>query len=353
MHKLTRQLFTQYLKDTAENNDVPLDSLSSNGISKFTVEPAIQQALVDVIREEIGFLDRISMPMVTEQSGARIGLDINATIASNTDTDSNDRQPSDPSSLANIDEYMCRQTNFDTAMKYSKLDQWRKFPDFAERISRMIAKQKGRDLIMIGFNGTSRAKTSNRTTNPLLQDVAVGWLKKIIDNAPQQVLADGAETGEIRVGKGGDYQNLDALGFDIAGEKIADHHQEDTDLVFIVGRELLHDKYLGLVSDNESASERIALDVLLANRTVAGKRAYVVPFFPKRGILLTSFENLSIYMQEGGNRRTLIDNVKRDQYEDYMSMNLDYMIEDYTALAYVPNVTVRTNDDDAETATWG
>ncbi|WP_261372457.1 phage major capsid protein, P2 family, partial [Yersinia aldovae] len=56
--------------------------------------------------------------------------------------------------------------------------------------------------IMAGFNGTHRAKTSNRAQNPLLQDIAVGWLQKYRTNAPARVMdsftaKDGTVTDKI------------------------------------------------------------------------------------------------------------------------------------------------------------
>lgn len=47
------------------------------------------------------------------------------------------------------------------------------------RIRNAIVKRQALDRIMIGFNGVKRAKTSNRSENPLLQDVNKGWLQKI------------------------------------------------------------------------------------------------------------------------------------------------------------------------------
>lgn len=37
---------------------------------------------------------------------------------------------------------------------------------------------------MAGFNGVKRAETSDRSSNPMLQDVAVGWLQKYRNEAP-------------------------------------------------------------------------------------------------------------------------------------------------------------------------
>ncbi|MCV5360357.1 phage major capsid protein, P2 family, partial [Escherichia coli] len=75
------------------------------------------------------------------------------------------------------------------------------------------------DRIMIGFNGVKRAKTSNRSENPLLQDVNKGWLQKIREDAPDHVMGStttGGETtpGAVKVGKGGEYANLDAVVMD-------------------------------------------------------------------------------------------------------------------------------------------
>lgn len=350
MQNETRELFNQYLDDVAELNHV------ASVATKFSVEPTIQQALEDVIREEVGFLQRISMPMVVEQQGEKIGLDVNSTIASNTDTTVKEREPIDPTGLTDIDKYFCQQTNFDTALRYAKLDMWRKYDDFGTRLAKAIAKQQGRDRIMIGWNGTSRSANSDRAANPGLNDVAVGWLKKIELYAPERILEQGNQAaGEIRIGKGGDYNNIDALVFDLVGEKVAEHHQDDTDLVCIIGRELLHDKYLGLVNENDLPTERLALDVIMTTKQVGGLPAVRVPFFPKRGLLITSLDNLSIYLQEKSLRRHIIDNPKRDRVEDYQSMNMDYMIEDFTRLAHAKSasIKVRTNDPTEATPVWG
>ncbi len=114
-------------------------------------------------------------------------------------------------------EYKCEQTNFDTVLTYAKLDLWAKFQDFQVRIRNAIVKRQALDRIMIGFNGVKRAKTSNRSENPLLQDVNKGWLQKIREDAPEHVMGStttGGETtpGAVKVGKGGEYANLGRRG---------------------------------------------------------------------------------------------------------------------------------------------
>ncbi|WP_252387251.1 P2 family phage major capsid protein, partial [Escherichia coli] len=41
-------------------------------------------------------------------------------------------------------------------------------------IRNAIIKRQSLDFIMAGFNGVKRAETSDRNSNPMLQDVAVG-----------------------------------------------------------------------------------------------------------------------------------------------------------------------------------
>ena len=174
MKKNTRFAFNAYLQQLARLNGVAVEELSS----KFTVEPSVQQTLEDQIQQSAAFLTLINVTPVTEQSGQLLGLGVGSTIAGTTDTTAKEREPVDPTLMVDV-EYKCEQTNFDTVLTYAKLDLWAKFQDFQVRIRNAIVKRQALDRIMIGFNGVKRAKTSNRSENPLLQDVNKGWLQKI------------------------------------------------------------------------------------------------------------------------------------------------------------------------------
>lgn len=208
MKKNTRFAFNAYLQQLARLNGVAVEELSS----KFTVEPSVQQTLEDQIQQSAAFLTLINVTPVTEQSGQLLGLGVGSTIAGTTDTTAKEREPVDPTLMVDV-EYKCEQTNFDTVLTYAKLDLWAKFQDFQVRIRDAIVKRQALDRIMIGFNGVKRAKTSNRSENPLLQDVNKGWLQKIREDAPDHVMGStttGGETtpGAVKVGKGGEYANL-------------------------------------------------------------------------------------------------------------------------------------------------
>ncbi|MDR3352319.1 MAG: phage major capsid protein, P2 family, partial [Zoogloeaceae bacterium] len=214
-----------------------------------------------------------------------IGLGIGSTIASTTNTLTTDRQPFDPSTLDDR-AYLCTQTNFDTSIRYAKLDLWAKFPDFQTRIRDAIIRRQALDIITIGFNGISRAATSNRTQNPLLQDVNVGWLQKIRAEAPDHLLFEGAaNSGQIIIGDPaggapGDYANLDALVFDAVNNLIEPWYRNDTELVVVLGRKLFADKYFPLVNKIQPPTETLATDVIISQKRLGGLQAVQVPFFP-------------------------------------------------------------------------
>ncbi|EGM6568583.1 phage major capsid protein, P2 family [Salmonella enterica] len=340
MKKNTKFAFNAYLQQLARLNGVEVEELSS----KFTVEPSVQQTLEDEIQQSAAFLTLINISPVDEQSGQLLGLGVGSTVAGTTDTTKQDREPTDPMVMEDV-EYKCEQTNFDTVLTYAKLDLWAKFQDFQVRIRNAIIKRQALDRIMIGFNGLARAKTSNRTENPLLQDVNKGWLQKIREDAPDSVMGSTTK-GSVKVGKGaskldeGGYENLDALVMDAVNELIDVVYQDDDDLVVVCGRELLSDKYFPLVNKDQDNSEKIAADLIISQKRMGGLQAVRAPYFPANALLITRLDNLSIYWQVDTRRRSVIDNPKRDRIENFESVNEAYVVEDYRCAALVENIVI-------------
>lgn len=321
MRKATRLKYNAAMTKLAELNGV--DKVSQ----KFNVVPSVQQKLEDKIQLSSAFLQKINIFLVDEQSGSAVGLGISRPIASRTNTDTTDRQATDPTAMDERS-YFCRKTDFDTAIKYQRLDQWAKFKDFYARFSGQIQKRQGLDRIMIGFNGTSIATTTNIVTNPKLQDVNKGWLQKMREENPARVMSSGKVVGKITIGATGDYHNVDALVMNLTDELIDEVHRDNPDLVVLCNRKTLADKYFPIVNKEQENSEKLAADVIISQKRMGNLPVVAVPFFPEDVILVTTFENLSIYVQEGSRRRTVIDNPKRDQIENYESSNEDYYIED-------------------------
>lgn len=334
MRKETRIVYNGYLKDQAELNDVP------SVTEKFAAAPSVQQTLEDKIQDTSAFLNSINVIGVAEQTGEKIGLGVSGPSASTTNTATTDRSTTDISTLDDAG-YACTQTNFDTHITYAKLDAWAKFNDFQIRLRNAIVKRQALDRIMTGFNGTSRSATSDPVTNPLRQDVNIGWLQKHRVAAPARVMAEGANAGAIRIGAaaGRDYFNIDALVMDLVNEMIEPWYQEDTELVVICGRALMADKYFPLVNQANANTEAIAADLIISQKRIGNLPAMRVPYFPANSLMVTRLDNLSLYWQEGSRRRTIVDNAKRDRIENYESSNDAYVVEDHGCCALAENIT--------------
>lgn len=358
----TRRLFTAYVSQIALINSV------DSATVKFAVDPVVEQRLEAKLAETSEFLQAINVIPVTQQKGDVLGLGTSRTIAGRTDTAGGTaRNPSNPTDSAKTNSYTCEQTNFDWSLRYALLDAWRHKPEFETILRDSILRQQARDRIMIGWNGTSVAATTNRTTNPLLQDVNIGWLAKIRTNAPAQVFDDGALTVNsagannpalkaIYVKPGAelydeslntaataeaDYSSLDALVLD-AKRLLPEWHRGDTDLVVIVGHDLVDDKYFTIAQTaGATASEVEVTDrILRSEKQIGGLPAVRVPFFPANAALITTLKNLSIYWQEETRRRRVEDEPKLDRIANYESVNEAYVVEDYELVVLVQNIVI-------------
>lgn len=334
MRNDTRKNFNALLTRVAQLSGVP------SAAESFAVEPSVQQTLESKIQESSEFLGRINMVGVDELKGEKLGLGVSGPIAGRTDVSANDRSPRDLTDLA-ANGYECVSTEFDTFLPWAKLDAWAKFPDFQTRVRNAIVRQQALDRIMIGFNGTSAAAATDRGTNPLLQDVNIGWLEKYRTDAPARVLSEvAAASGEVTVGETGDYTNLDALVFDAVNEMVEPWYRESTDLVAIMGRQLLADKYFPLIQSHAGTpTEAQALDMLVSQKRVGGLQAVRAPFVPDGMVFITSLENLSLYWQQGSRRRYIKDKPERKRVENYESSNDAYVVEDYGFGCLVENIT--------------
>lgn len=340
MRKETRFKYNAYLTQLAAINGVEVETLSK----KFSVEPSVTQSLMDVVQESSDFLTRINIVPVAELTGEKIGLGVSGSIASTTDTSNGDERDTADFAALQAQRYTCEQMNFDFHIRYNTLDLWARFQDFQIRLRNAIAKRQALDYIMAGFNGVKRAPTSNRAQYPMLQDVAVGWLQKYRNEAPQRVMGkvidrDGNVISEtIRIGKGGDYETLDATVLDATNTMIDPWNQEDPDLVVICGRQLLADKYFPLVNQQQANSEMLAGDVIISQKRIGNLPAVRVPYFPPNALMVTRLDNLSIYYMDDSHRRHIEEVAKRDRIENYESIKQDYVVEDYGCGCLIENI---------------
>ena len=229
----TRQRFNALLHGLAKGYGV--EDVSR----QFTIEPTIQQRLQDKIVEQSTFLPNINVITVDELSGENILGSASGPVSGRTDTskDGKERTPRDVLGLASY-KYQLYQTNSDVFMRYATMDAWAKFPDMPERYARYVQARIANDRELIGWYGTSAAADTDLEANPLLQDVNIGWLQYVRANRPEAILAEGAATGEIRIGPeaGADYANLDVAVNDLV---LGIPEYMRSGLVALIGAELI------------------------------------------------------------------------------------------------------------------
>lgn len=345
MLNVTRTLFLAYVSQIALVNNV------ADATTQFTVDPVVEQKLEEVIKQDSEFLKSINIVPVPQIMGDKVGVGVTRPIASRTDTSAaGRRKPTDPTDTGDRGRYICYKTHYDHKLPWSKLDTWRHRPEFQTLIAKALAAQQGRDRIMVGWHGVEAAEDTNIVAHPNLEDLNEGWLHKIRTHAPAHVLNDGDLTANptkaIYVAVGGvgvdvDYQNLDALVLD-AKKMIPEWRRGATDLVVIVGHDLVDDKYFNIVqATGDKATEVEAADrILRSEKQLGGLPAVRVPFFPANAILITTLSNLSIYYQEGSRRRFVRDEPEAEAVVNYESVNEAYVVEDYEITALVENIVI-------------
>ena len=340
MRNDTRTRFLAFASQIALLNGVP------DASATFTVAPEIEQKLEAKIQESSEFLSRVNFATVRDMEGERLGLGVSGLIAGRTNTSGAGVRKTRDNSALKAFRYRCEKTNFDTHIKYAQLDAWSKFPNFETMLRDAIIKAQARDKMRIGFNGREVADDTDPVENPNGEDVNKGWLQHIREQAPERVLAAGVkgDATKVNIGPGLDYETLDACVYDLI-TALDPWHQEDTNLVAILGRDLLHDKYFPLVNTPDKPTENLARDIIISQKRVGGLPAVRVPFFPAGTVLVTTYDNLSLYTQEGSRRRRVIDNPAKDQIDNFESSNDAYVVEDFGRAAMAENIVFGTTPE--------
>ena len=328
---LGAKMYAQMQLDIAESYGVELSS------RMFSVEPTIAQELNEAITAKSDFLQRINIVPVTEIKGQKVFLGVSGPVTGRTNTKTTDREAKDVSALDDTT-YELSSTESDVGLPYAKIDAWAKFPDFHQKYSAAVQKQIALDRIMVGFHGTHAAPQTDIVAFPMLQDVNKGWLQIARDQIPQQVMKQGLNAGKVELGEGGDYANLDALVHDTK-QMVDERLRDGGDLIAIIGSDLLAaDKAKLYAKQGDVPTEKERIEDAQVIATYGGLPSFSVPFFPVNAVVVTSFDNLSIYFQDSSWRKQTIDNPKRSRVEDYNSRNEGYVIEQLEKFAMTENV---------------
>lgn len=322
---------------------------------EFTVTPTLEQRLETRIQESSSFLQQISVQGVEQLAGATVGMSFSGFIGKRTHTKGgHDRKAVDPHSLGEK-AYMCHESEYDLMIDWATVDQWAKFKDFYRKWAAGVSQQIALNRIMVGFWGQYESQeTSNAgytaaggTVHDMGQDFHEGWLQYIIRNAPEKVWGmnpDGT-VDPIRVGPGGEYENMDALVFDLRHEVLPRAYRKAPDMVAMLGDKAYKAEVLRLYNANgDTASEKKPLDMYLQQYTFGRTPVADVPYFPEYGMLITPPRNLAYYYQTGSRRRSIEDNKHRKCVEDFQFLREDFVVEDLDQVAMVHPDAIQVPD---------
>ncbi|MEN9360635.1 MAG: hypothetical protein RL095_2170 [Verrucomicrobiota bacterium] len=312
---------------------------TDNASQQFTATTPMAQELNDAIQKSVGFLSRITVIPRVDLVGEVLRMSILSTVAGRTDTSSTGERSPQRAGGPDGRQYAMKQTNFDVAIPYSLMDTWARYPDFKARYSKAVQQRIGLDRLLIGWYGTSQAATTDRATNTKLQDVNKGWIFDLKSNKPEHYISPtgtGA-AGQINLGPTGDYKNLDHLVFSLFS-LIPEEHRTGNE-VAIIGQGLVAWETGKMLIDHAGTpTEKNAIKVL--GKSYGGLESVMVPTFPDNGLLIIDPANLHIYFQDSSVRRQSVDNPKKDQVEDYISMNEAYMIANLEAAVAIDDSKV-------------
>jgi hypothetical protein len=153
--------------ETAQQIDAYIAEVKINGASgterAFNVNPTVAQNIELKTQESSHFLSLINIVQV-ERTGRREDRRRGGKPALAYRTASGPRTPVDPIAMDSSG-YFCRQTNFDTQITYRRWTSGPSSRTFSDWYA-MRSLGRWRDRIMIGWNGTSAAATTNRAANP-------------------------------------------------------------------------------------------------------------------------------------------------------------------------------------------
>lgn len=337
MDAATRKLFNALCARFAKTYGV--DDVSV----QFAVEPTLAQKLRDKIVERSTFLQKINVIGVKELAGQNIFGFASRPVASRTNTAQEGKERKAINVLGlEAGEYRLYQTNSDVGLPYRTIDAWAKFEDLPERYAAYVLQRMANDKEITGWHGLSAAADTDFAANPLLQDLNRGWMQYMRELKPENILKQGATLGEIRIGPGGDYPGLDLAVNDLY-HSIPPYMRNG--LVALVGSDLIANERAALFGAvSMTPTEKVLYGPAMS--TLGGLTWETPSNFPARGLVVTSYDNLSIYQQDGSHRRQIIDNPKKDQIEDFNSVNEGYVVEEAEKFVALEFENVKVPDGD-------
>ncbi|PNG65112.1 phage major capsid protein, P2 family [Vibrio vulnificus] len=307
---------------------------ATEGAKMFNVTPPMETKLRQAIMMSDAFLAMISMLPVQQIKGQVIDV---GSDGLSTGRDNTKRFSVDVGQDGNT--YELVKTDSGARILWETMTQWANSGSKDEWLKMMknaISMRFARDILRIGFNGTSIAEKTDPVANPLGQDVNKGWLTIVKEKKAGQVLA--SATLDPTGAAADSYKNLDSLVQDLINTTIAPEHREDPDLIVLVGHNLVAAEQHRLLESANTPTEHKAAQQLA--KTIAGRKAMTPSFFPANQIWVTTAKNLQVLTQEGTQWRRQVNDEDELCYKQNHIRMEGYAVGNMNKFAAIENVTI-------------
>jgi len=300
----------------------------------FNITPPMQTALRQAILESHEFLGMISLLTVPQIQGQVIDVGGDGLSTGRTSSGRFSREMTQSGNT-----YQLYKTDSGAHILWETMTVWAnsgKKGEWLKLMKNAIARIFALDILRVGFNGKSVATPTDPENNPMGEDVNKGWIQIAKEKKASQVLPSAKldPTGQTA----GSYKNLDSLGQDLINTTIAPEHRQDPDLVMVLGSGLVAAEQHRLLESANTPTEHKAAQALA--KTIAGKKAYVPPFFPPYGIWVTNLKNLQVLTQEGTQQRRQKNNDDELRFESNHIRMEGYAIGNLNKFAAIEAVEV-------------
>lgn len=312
-------------------------------VEGFTPTPSIVQTLNEKIRAENSVLMKVNVKGVKSKRGQKlsIGTGANAISRRTKLTGDKERKARYPGSLEHS-EYELHKTETDYSVPDVILEEWAHVDGkVAQKIQNQVKITIAEERVKIGWNGVEAKEETDPSAKPMLEDLNKGWLQKVREeNASGHFTEVRSGTGEIVVGvKDGvtsDHANVNAL---VASLKRSIPKHLRKDLVVLVGEDIAdyhEDQIYSKYGEQPTEAQQKEMDAVMGK--LGGLPWETPDFFPEDAILITSWDNLSIYYQTESWKKQSYYSGRREQWEDYNKRNEGYVLENSEKTALAENI---------------
>lgn len=324
----------KYRTQLAKAYNIPIEELASQFSVTGPVETQLRQALLNSTE----FLGLITCLDVDQIKGQVVQVGLGALYTGRVQG-GRFKQP------IGVDgnTYDLVETDSCAALPWATLCTWAnagKDGEFMRLVNDFTNKSFGLDMLRIGWNGVSIATTTDPDANPLGEDVNKGWhqLAREWNSGSQIIKAAAGDKIYFDPEGDGDFTTLDEMASDIINTTIDPVYRNDPRLVVLVGTDLVAAAQAKIYSEAHHPTEQIAAQQLA--KSIAGRRAYIPPFFPANRMVVTTLDNLHIYTQRGTRKREAKDNQDAKAFENKYWRMEGYALPEYKAYGGIEEADV-------------